>query len=276
MFWTQKYKAIAFDLDDTLIDLKEQLTPGMSRQLRQLKQEGFELFIVTGRNVFSFRQLLDRESMRQVISLFHPLVLCNDGNTLYDTLNGKVEVLHTLDREPFAAWQSVYPVVRHLVMECGDQVYGSTRTAVIKYAQLLHISVKHVKVGDCQAVEDLSCLHELFIFPEQELTKGTTTCFAGGKIQKYSAFHCLKITPEAADKSAGLRHVIKSRGLSMDEVIAIGNGENDIPMLMEAGLGIAVRHSKSTVILAAGIHLQVELDSFLDISNADFAKILSP
>jgi phosphoserine phosphatase len=47
-------------------------------------------------------------------------------------------------------------------------------------------------------------------------------------------------------KVESLLRICTERKLSRDDVIAVGDGANDIPMLLEAGLGVAL-HAKSTV-----------------------------
>ncbi len=51
---------------------------------------------------------------------------------------------------------------------------------------------------------------------------------------------------DGARKAALLEQIAKAEGLSMDQVIAVGDGANDLPMLRLAGLGIAF-HAKPIV-----------------------------
>lgn len=53
-----------------------------------------------------------------------------------------------------------------------------------------------------------------------------------------------EVTPPIVDgarKAALLREIAAAEGLSMEQVIAVGDGANDLPMLSAAGLGIAFR-----------------------------------
>ena len=54
-----------------------------------------------------------------------------------------------------------------------------------------------------------------------------------------------------ANKAEGLQALARSYGLSMKDVIAFGDASNDIPMLREAGLGIAVGNAADEVKNAA-------------------------
>jgi phosphoserine phosphatase len=55
-------------------------------------------------------------------------------------------------------------------------------------------------------------------------------------------------------KLATLRHLAASRGLATADAITVGDGANDIPMLKEAGLGVAC-HAKPAVAAAVDAHL---------------------
>ena len=51
-------------------------------------------------------------------------------------------------------------------------------------------------------------------------------------------------------KVESLKRICATRGISQDDVIAVGDGANDIPMLLEAGMGVAL-HAKPKVQEAA-------------------------
>lgn len=64
-------------------------------------------------------------------------------------------------------------------------------------------------------------------------------------------------------KVESLKRICATRGISQDDVIAVGDGANDIPMLLEAGMGIAL-HAKPKVQEAAK----------LCINNGDLTALL--
>jgi Cof subfamily protein (haloacid dehalogenase superfamily) len=56
----------------------------------------------------------------------------------------------------------------------------------------------------------------------------------------FSHYNYLEITRREADKASALEVLGKQLGVGLDEMAAIGDGENDAAMLREAGLGIAM------------------------------------
>ena len=62
----------------------------------------------------------------------------------------------------------------------------------------------------------------------------------------------LEMIPAAASKGAALRFLAAHLGVRLEEVIAVGDQENDLEMIRAAGLGVAMPESPETVRQAAG------------------------
>jgi hydroxymethylpyrimidine pyrophosphatase-like HAD family hydrolase len=60
-----------------------------------------------------------------------------------------------------------------------------------------------------------------------------------------------EIAMAGVDKSVGLRAVAEHLGLRREDVVAVGDGPNDVGMLEYAGLGVAVAGSDPTVLAVA-------------------------
>ena len=61
----------------------------------------------------------------------------------------------------------------------------------------------------------------------------------------------LEIMPRGVSKASGLQKVAERVGCTMEEVMAFGDAENDIPMLQEAGIGVAMGNAMETAKEAA-------------------------
>src|SRR5260370_30797837 len=62
----------------------------------------------------------------------------------------------------------------------------------------------------------------------------------------------LEIIPVAASKGAALARLAEHVGVPLHRVVAVGDQENDLEMLREAGLGVAMPHAPEAVRRAAG------------------------
>ncbi len=86
---------------------------------------------------------------------------------------------------------------------------------------------------------------------------GERTGRAGGAdpgprfITTFSKPHYLEIMPPGVTKGEGLRRLCGHLGIPLDAVVAVGDSLNDLEMLTEAGVGIAVANARDAVKAAA-------------------------
>jgi len=76
----------------------------------------------------------------------------------------------------------------------------------------------------------------------------------------------LMILPEGVDKASGLREAVAELGATVEQTIAVGDAENDLALLEEAGLGVAVGNALDAVKRSA--------DVVLERSNGEGVRLL--
>ena len=59
----------------------------------------------------------------------------------------------------------------------------------------------------------------------------------------YSGAYGIDILPQGVNKASGLNQFVKHTGGHLDQVIAIGDTSNDIEMVTNAGLGVAMQNA---------------------------------
>jgi len=69
----------------------------------------------------------------------------------------------------------------------------------------------------------------------------------------------LELVPEGVSKETGLRLLMEERGLAPGDVVAVGDGNNDVEMLRLVGAGVAVGNA-SEAALAAADHVVASSD----------------
>jgi len=82
------------------------------------------------------------------------------------------------------------------------------------------------------------------------LNAGLLVCFATGRNWTESRA-VLEIFDPAVNKWEGVLHVARRHSIRPDEIVAIGDDLNDIPMLRSAGLGVAMGNARPEVQAAA-------------------------
>lgn len=64
---------------------------------------------------------------------------------------------------------------------------------------------------------------------------------------QFSHENYLEVTPRQADKAPALKALARRLGIAREEIVAIGDGENDSGMIRWAGLGICMGHAPDSV-----------------------------
>lgn len=72
-------------------------------------------------------------------------------------------------------------------------------------------------------------------------------------ITTFSKPHFLEIMPAGVTKGEGLRHLCEHLEIPMAQAVAVGDSYNDIEMLQEAGIGVAVANAPAKVKHAADV-----------------------
>src|ERR1035438_9527791 len=82
-----------------------------------------------------------------------------------------------------------------------------------------------------------------------------------------SDFGVLDIAPAQVDRATGVRQAIGGLGIRLEESIAFGDMPNDLPMLRDAGLSVAMGNGHPDVIAATDVvTASVEDDRFCRIA----------
>jgi hypothetical protein len=77
--------------------------------------------------------------------------------------------------------------------------------------------------------------------------KNSHQCYTETYFQPDGSFECLGVFPQRADKGQGLELVLERLGIGWEEVVAIGDNPNDIPMIRKAGVGVAMGNAPDEV-----------------------------
>lgn len=231
-----KRKLIAFDIDGTLLTNDKKVLPGTLDALRELRNQGHLVTLATGRSRFMAQPVI-RELH------FNNYVLCN-GSAAF--LNHRQVYKHLLDEEQLAAF----------VLEAQEM---GIDTAFVSMDDMRRDSSNNVLMMD-EALNSFGVpVPELgYLFNEkQEIYQALAfygTDMDGIFEEKYPAFsfvrwheNGLDIVPRGGSKATTLLHLAESVGISRDDVITFGDGNNDKEMLAMAGVGVAMGNAAADV-----------------------------
>jgi Cof subfamily protein (haloacid dehalogenase superfamily) len=245
-------RLLACDVDGTLLDHHNTLSRDRRAAVGHLLDAGVNVVLATGKIWPSIQPLWED------LGLPGPHVTCNGAAVVDGTAN----VLGTtpLDRTTAAevAEELARRAIPHAIyLDDGSLVTPDRRPELDILPALGEPDPVEGAVGDRQVLKVLSVLAEE---DEADLRRLASE---RARVQRTS-HRFLEWNHPDVDKALGLRHVVAHLGLTMDEVVAIGDAENDVAMLRAAGTGIAVAEASAAARAAADLHLISDLAAYLD------------
>jgi HAD superfamily hydrolase (TIGR01484 family) len=258
-------KLVALDIDGTLFaaghgvarnTVEETIAPAVRKAVDRALDAGAHVVLATGRSTFGITRVLDmlelpRGGAERVLSV------ASNGSVTFAyppvevlsavTFDASTAVRQLLDRVPHAlvAVEEIgvgYRVNRHfpegeitgeMIMQSVDELIAEPVTRVI--------------------IRDPDATSEEFIELAEQLGLHGINYYIG-----WTAW--LDLAPQGVSKASGLASVCEQLGVAAEDVLAIGDGRNDVEMIEWAGRGVAMGQSPPEVQAAA----DAVTDSVLD------------
>ncbi len=242
-----RVKAIATDLDRTLIGEDYDLSERTIATITAARAAGIHVVIVTGRMFRSVRRYCEWAGLDD-------LVVCYQGAVVADPISGRflrhVTIPLELARETIAAIEQ-----DGFGLNCyvDDNLYVSTMTPEARrYADFQQIPIE--TVGDLLDWLDKPPT-KLVVIGDPEALDGLgerlRERFADRLYVSKSLPFFLEVASPEVSKGAGLGFVAEQLGFTAEETVAFGDGENDIELLDWAGYAVAVANADVRVLSRA-------------------------
>lgn len=236
-------KALFFDIDGTLVSFRTHLIPQSTVEaLQEAKRNGVAIYISTG------RPLMIINNLGQIEHLIDGYITTNGARCFVGDHTVCLRPISRKDVDEVVADadRCDYPVIvvgeRHLV------VYHPTDIVRKIFVEGLGV----VNLDFSTQLETLADEEILQLTPfcsaeqEAELMPRLSNCTSG---RWHPAF--TDITSGEADKGKGLHAMAQYLGLDIAETMAFGDGGNDISIIREAGVGVAMGNANEELKVCA-------------------------
>lgn len=240
------YKLVAVDLDGTLVGEDLTVAPATIAAVRAARELGVTTTIATGRMFKAARHFGAILGVDAPLICYHGALIrrSQSGETLYEQLMPPAPSM-ALVADMLAAGLETIAYV-------DEQLWVAARTEYIEwYIRFQPEQVDVVIAPDlARAVGDRPATKILFAADGQTVTRelARLTARFGGELGTVrSAERLGEFTAPGVSKGAALAQLAQILGVSRDEVIAIGDHENDISMIEWAGLGLAMGNAVEPV-----------------------------
>lgn len=246
-----KYKMIVLDLDGTLTNAKKEITPHTLRTLMEAQKKGVVVVLASGRPTYGIVPLARQLQLEQYggyILAYNggKIVDCKTGGCVFNQELNPVLVPTLYDEAMAAGLQILTYQAGGIAATKKDDEYVEHEAFINKMPVEEYTDFKHqveYPINKCLIVGEPIALHTL----ELKLTKQME-----GQISVYrSADFFLECVPLGIEKSQSIDKLIATLGIKREEVIAMGDGYNDLGMIQYAGLGIAMANANDDVRAAA-------------------------
>lgn len=236
-------RLLAVDLDDTLLNEKSEVSAANKEAIQEAVRRGVIVTIATGR-MFESAQKIAKE-----IGIDAALIAYN-GALVQTAVSEEVLMKQCLDED---AAQAVLDLFRekgwYIQLYRGDKLYVDTVTDDTRDYED-RVKTKAVAIGDALYADPKNILKMLAINDAEKLDfveQTVQSAFRGKVFAPRSRPRLLEIVNAKVNKGEALRFVAERFGVKREEVMAIGDSNNDIAMLEYAGVGVAMENASERV-----------------------------
>ncbi len=251
MYPVQTPRLIASDVDGTLLDDNDTVTPRTLAVVTALVQEGVPFVLVTGRPPRWIEPVVDQLG-------FAPLAVCANGAVLYDPSTGAVRHARTL---AVPLLQQATELAVAALPGCGfaAERVGAHDSATPQFVSApgyahawLNPENTEVSADELTSEPAVKLLVRHRQMTSDAMAVVLTPLFKGTVDLTYSANNGLvELSAPGVTKATGLATVAADHGVDQADILAFGDMPNDIPMLSWVGHGVAMGNAHPAVIEVA-------------------------
>jgi hypothetical protein len=217
------YKLIALDMDGTLLTDSKQISAENAKWIARAVERGVTVVMATGRGMQLIRPYTDQ------LGLDSPVVAVNGGEVWSSPQ--RLHKRHTLD------WRQV-DWLRGIALQLGVWYWAYTTEGKLNRDTWGDtVLADHVWLKFGYASKDLAALDRVKAMLDET---GAYECTNSHPTN-------VEVNPSDVSKAAGLRDVCRLLGIDMSQAVAMGDSVNDLSMITEAGLGIAMGNAQEEV-----------------------------
>ncbi|SMQ63801.1 hypothetical protein SAMN05444673_0893 [Bacillus sp. OV166] len=222
-------KLIFFDIDGTLFDYDKRLPKSTKQAIQALKEKGHEVAIATGRAPFMFEELRKELDIQTFVSINGQYVVSN-GEAIYTNPINKQDLHSLID----TADLNNHPIV---FMDHEDM------KANVPHHKYIVNSINSLKIEKFPT-------HDPEYFKNREIYQCLLFCQKREELvyqNEFKAFDFVRwhsvsvdVVPSGGSKAKGIEKIKEKLGIEKENVIAFGDGLNDIEMLTAIETSVAM------------------------------------
>ena len=239
-----QYKILALDLDGTLTNTDKIITPRTKAALQAAAQRGVCIVLASGRPTVGIEPLAKELELEK----YGGCILSYNGGKIIDCKTGETLVQYAFPAqliEPVCTFSRYWNVVPLTYDRNGIVTEDPASPYVQEEARINRIPVRQVENLPAEVTYPINKL--LLTGDPADMQQE----FAGKLSICRSQPFFIETMPLGVGKDTSLEILLRSKGLTPANLMACGDGWNDLPMIRLAGLGVAMGNAQSPVKAAA-------------------------
>lgn len=253
-----KIKLIASDLDGTLLTSKKEITPRLYQALKKINKMGIYFVPSTGRPFGSLpRDIKELPFLKYVIT--------SNGASVYDAQKKYDIVQNFLTPEAVDITLGIakeLPIIIEFFKDgkayIAKEVFDDLSPYDLTESHIHYIKTTRIPVKDFfgEMERNKSALENInLVFSDMAQRKQTWDLLQskGHASVTASSPKNIEITSKDATKALALEKLCQVLGIQRENTLAMGDGDNDLPMLRFAGVGVAMENGEEHVKKAADL-----------------------
>lgn len=246
---------VVSDLDGTLLDSSKKVSEANRKAIQSLKDHGILFGVITGRPVESCEVLNEKEwHLGNSLSVLSGV----NGGVIYDCRTKEKEQFGLIDG--WSLWQVMehfrdLPDL-HFEIMVGSTMYVEFSTPATE-AIARQFAQQQVVVDDMEEFLKTHQVDKLIIRSKPEDQKAVMERAKTFHPEQLVCFPTSDVLFEychpGINKGFGLKKVCEHYGISPENAVAFGDEGNDLEMLQEAGVGVAMKNATAPVKAAADV-----------------------
>lgn len=246
-------KLIVIDIDGTLLDAKGSLSAENRSAIHKAKKQGVQVVLCTGRPIRSAQYLLAELDLLES----DDLIITSNGGLIQKAKTG--EIIHEVtfkQEESLAIYQLGQSLKMPITFIDLDYVYEPEYPpgAESLYTGGQESGLEFVALKMDELPEPFAIQQIIMSRPETELDAVIPlipeTFYESFNIYK-SLPTLLEFLPKRVDKSIAMKLVGKKLDIEQKHIMGIGDHENDLSLVRDAGIGVAMANAVDVVQEAA-------------------------
>ncbi|MDO4667240.1 MAG: Cof-type HAD-IIB family hydrolase [Streptococcus sp.] len=242
-------KLIALDMDGTLLNNKKEIPQAHIRAIHQAIEKGVKLVLCTGRPLVGVKPYYQQLGLGSE----NEYIIVDNGCATHQSKDWKLVNYHELSREDIlylyeiskqtSVQLTVFDEERYLII-------GEKPSDLVTYdAGLVFTTPKEISIEEATSGKNI-LFQAMFLAPSKELDHFQKT-YESQLDQHFSVVrsqeYIYEAMPKQVTKATALKELADKLAIQPEEIMAIGDANNDLEMLEFAGLGIAMGNAPEHV-----------------------------